>query len=191
MNFLEKMNRFEQKKLPISGLVEVRQIPIKDERGFFSRLFCKDDFLDFGFTNKISQINHTFTKEAGSIRGMHFQYPPSMETKLVICIKGSIFDVAVDIRKNSPTFLHWNAVELSAESHNSFLIPKGFAHGFQTLVKEVELIYLHDNSYNKSLESGLNPYDPSLKIEWPKKTNLISQKDSDFPYIKSINFLGI
>ena len=185
------MNRFIQKKLPISGLAEIQQYPIKDKRGFFSRLFCKDDFLEFGFTNKISQINHTLTKNSGSIRGMHFQYPPAVETKLVICIKGSIFDVAVDIRKNSPTFLQWNAVELSAESHNSFIIPKGFAHGFQTLVDEVELIYLHDNSYNKNLESGLNPHDPSLKIQWPKKTNLISCKDSNFPYIESINFLGI
>tara|TARA_Y100001968_G_C19297228_1_gene687232 strand:- start:477 stop:1034 length:558 start_codon:yes stop_codon:yes gene_type:complete len=185
------MIRFKNNNLSISGLIEIKHKPITDSRGFFSRIFCKDDFKDVGFNTQISQINHTFTRDAGSIRGMHFQYPPAMETKLVTCIKGSIFDVAVDIRRDSPSFLKWDAIELSAKSHNSLIIPKGFAHGFQTLVDEVEIIYFHDNSYDKSLESGLNPHDPFLNIEWPRKTNLISERDSNFPFIKSIKFSGI
>tara|TARA_Y100001968_G_scaffold144806_1_gene132220 strand:- start:2730 stop:3290 length:561 start_codon:yes stop_codon:yes gene_type:complete len=185
------MNRFTIKELPLKGLLEIRQTPIIDNRGFLSRLFCKDEFSEFGFKSEISQINHTHTKEAGSIRGMHFQYPPATESKLVTCLKGAVFDVAVDIRKGSPTFLEWHAIELSFDKHNALLIPKGFAHGFQTLVKDVELLYFHDHEYNNVLESGLNPHDPSIKIKWPKKTKLISEKDFNRPSLASINFGGI
>tara|TARA_Y100001968_G_scaffold322290_1_gene358103 strand:+ start:5271 stop:5828 length:558 start_codon:yes stop_codon:yes gene_type:complete len=185
------MNRFKKKPLPISGLIEIQQIPIIDNRGFFSRVFSVDEFIEFGFTNKITQINHSFTKEEGSIRGMHFQHQPVSETKFVTCLKGSVYDVAVDIREDSPTFLKWNAVILSAKLHNSIMIPKGFAHGFQTLVDDVELLYLHDNYYQKEFESGLRPNDPYLKINWPKKTKLLSERDQNFPLIDSETFSGV
>ena len=191
MNFLFKMNRFNIRKLSLSGLIEIIQLPIIDNRGFFSRIYCQDIFKELSFCKSISQINHTFTAKSGTIRGMHYQLPPATETKMITCLKGKIYDVVIDIRKNSSTFLESFSIELSSELNNSLIIPKGFAHGFQTLVNDVELLYLHDTAYNKVLESGLNPNDTNLKIKWPMKASLISERDLNHPFVESINFKGI
>ena len=123
--------RFELVNTPIEGLKVIQRKPISDERGFLSRLYCEDDFKLMGIDKRITQINQTLTKKKGAIRGMHFQLPPFSETKIVSCISGEIFDVAVDLRKGSPTFLKWHMEILSEKNQKSFLIPEGFAHGFQ------------------------------------------------------------
>jgi dTDP-4-dehydrorhamnose 3,5-epimerase len=138
----------------------------------------------------IKQINHTGTKQAGTIRGMHFQHAPHAEIKIVSCLKGKVFDVAVDLRANSPTFLQWFATELSAENHHSLYIPEGFAHGFQTLTNDCELVYLHTAEYSPNHESALNPLDPKLAITWPDLISEISARDQNHPMINS-HFKGI
>jgi dTDP-4-dehydrorhamnose 3,5-epimerase len=117
------------------------------------------------------------------VRGLHFQYPPCEETKVVSCMQGSIFDVAVDIRRSSPTFLHWHAEVLSSDNMKSLLIPEGFAHGFQTLSEDCILIYLHTASYAPEAEGGMNVKDPRLSISWPLQISGLSDRDSNCPYI--------
>ena len=127
------MNRFRIQSTPLSGLQVITRQMLGDHRGFLSRLFCADELAQAGWTKPIAQINHTYTAKKGTVRGMHFQHPPHAEMKLVSCIRGEVWDVAVDLRANSPTFLHWHAEVLSADNHKALLIPEGFAHGFQTL----------------------------------------------------------
>lgn len=182
--------RFEFIKTPLAGLLRIDRKPISDNRGFFSRLFCANEFKEIGFLNPIAQINHTLTKTKGTIRGMHFQYSPHTETKIVTCIRGEMLDVVVDIRKGSPTFLHWHAEILSATNQSSLYIPDGFAHGFQTLVHDCELIYLHSSSYSPNSEGALNAMDPMLAIQWPLTATEISERDSNHPQLDS-QFEGI
>ena len=184
------MKRFIYRKLNIKDLLEIKYFPISDERGFLSRIFCIEEINKFSTFKDIKQINRTFTKKKGAIRGLHFQYPPASETKIIICTKGEIFDVAIDIRKNSKTYLKHVSIILNSDLNNMFLIPKGFAHGFQTLTNNVELIYLHDHAYNPNLESGLNPFDPLLKINWPLENYTISQKDLTSKLINQNEFQG-
>jgi dTDP-4-dehydrorhamnose 3,5-epimerase len=131
----------------------------------------------------VKQINHTLTREAGSVRGMHYQIPPKAEAKLVTCVRGAAWDVAVDLRKDSPTFLKWHAEEISAANKLAMLIPPGFAHGFQSFTSDCELIYLHSENYDSSLERGLMPCDPILNIEWPLKISSMSKRDSNHQYL--------
>ena len=152
-----------------------------DDRGSFFRFYCENEFKKNNINVKWVQINHSINKKKGTLRGMHFQVEPYSEIKLVRCIKGSIFDVIVDLRKDSDTYLQWQAFELSPENNNAILIPKGFAHGFQTLEKNSELIYFHSEYYNKEYERGLNFDDKSLNIKWPLKKIIISDKDSSHP----------
>ena len=126
----------------------------------------------------IVQINHSRTTKVGAVRGMHFQRPPHAEMKLVRCLKGRVWDVAVDLRTDSPTFLQWHAEELSATNHRALLIPEGFAHGFQALSDGVELVYLHSAAYTKESEGGLNPKDARLSIAWPLAITELSGKDA-------------
>jgi len=126
----------------------------------------------------------------GAVRGMHFQYPPYAETKIVTCLKGEIFDVAVDIRSHSPTFLQWHSEVLSSENHRSLLIPEGFAHGFQTLTDDCEILYLVTAPYASSFEGGLHPEDPAVSVKWPCKISQISEKDSAHRYITE-SFVGV
>ena len=184
------MSRFDCFATPLSGLKVVRRRPIEDTRGFLSRFFCAEEFNEFGFSKPINQINHTFTRLKGAVRGMHYQKPPYAEIKLVSCLKGEIFDVAVDLRKNSPTFLHWHSEILSEHNQRSLLIPEGFAHGFQTLTEDCELIYLHSAPYVKEAETALNVTDPKLGIAWPISITEISERDRLHPMIK-LDFEGI
>ena len=162
---------------PIAGLKVIQRKPIEDARGYFSRFFCTEEFRLAGLNSRIAQINHSYSKTAGTVRGMHFQLPPHAESKFVSCIRGEIFDVAVDLRRNSPTFLKWHGEVLSAENQRSLLIPEGFAHGFQTLTDDCELLYLVSAVYAPTAEGGVSVQDPLLKIEWPLPISEMSDKD--------------
>lgn len=184
------MAQLEFIQTPIAGLTIVKRNPIEDARGFFSRFYCANKFAKLGFEKPIQQINHTYTVKAGAVRGMHFQYPPYAEVKMVSCLRGEVFDVAVDLRQDSPTFLQWHAEILSAANRRSFLIPEGFAHGFQSLTDDCELIYLHTVPYVKEAEGALNATDTQLNIKWPLQITEMSNRDRAHPYISS-DFKGL
>ncbi len=184
------MSRFDCFTTLLPGLKILQRKPIEDARGFLSRFFCAEESKELGFNKPISQINHTLTRQKGAVRGLHYQQPPHAEIKLVSCIKGEVFDVAVDLRKNSPTFLQWHGEVLSEHNQRSLLIPEGFAHGFQTLTEDCELIYLHSAPYIKEAEAALNVTDPKLAITWPLTITEISERDRLHPMIK-LDFEGI
>ena len=164
--------------------------PKGDNRGWFARTFCKKEFSAIGHNKEWVQLNHSFTSEIGTVRGMHFQKPPHQEIKMVRCISGSVFDVVVDIRKNSPTFLKWFGVEISASNKKMMYIPEGFAHGFQTLTENCELIYHHTEFFSPEAEAGLNVSDPLVNIEWPKAIAMLSERDKSHDFLKE-KFTGI
>ncbi|MEX0287682.1 MAG: dTDP-4-dehydrorhamnose 3,5-epimerase family protein [Flavobacteriaceae bacterium] len=184
------MKRFDIIDTELAEVKIVKRNLIGDNRGHLSRIFCRNELEQANWNEDISQINHTYTQERGTIRGLHFQHPPHAEIKMVSCLRGSIWDVVVDLRENSATFLNWCAVNLSAANLQALIIPKGFAHGFQTLEKDVELLYFHSAEYSKSAEDGLNPLDPSLDISWPLNIEQISDRDMNHKYIDS-GFSGI
>jgi dTDP-4-dehydrorhamnose 3,5-epimerase len=171
------MSRFLVHDTPLSGLKLIERKPVGDARGFLSRLFCESELAAAGWTCSIAQINHTLTRKQGAVRGMHFQRAPYAEMKLVSCLRGSVWDIAVDLRSGSPTFLKWHAAELSADNHRALLIPEGFAHGFQALSDDCELLYLHSQPYTPTYEAGFNPEDPMLAIYWPLDVAEISARD--------------
>lgn len=171
------------------GLHIIEPNSFKDERGTFGRVFCEDELKDI-FKDNIKQINHSVTKEKGTVRGLHFQYEPHAEIKMLKCIRGGILDVAVDIRKDSPTFLQHFAIELTEQNQKMIYIPKGFAHGFQALEDDTELLYLHSSVYVPSNEGGLNISDPSLKIKLQLDIKNISQRDESHPFLTD-KFKGI
>jgi len=176
-------SRFTLMPLAIPGVVAVTRRPVGDARGFFSRLFCADELAAAGWTWPIAQINHSYTAQAGTVRGMHYQHPPHAEAKLVSCLRGRVWDVAVDLRPGSPTFLQWCAQELSAENGAALLIPPACAHGFQTLSDDVELLYVHSAPYVPLADAGLNPQDPQLGLSWPLPVGIISDKDAQRPFL--------
>jgi dTDP-4-dehydrorhamnose 3,5-epimerase len=169
---------------PIPGSFEICLSPFSDERGVFSRLYCEDEFKAAGIRHPaLVQVNHSLTREKGTIRGMHFQYPPYAEVKIIRCLKGRVYDVVVDLRKNSPSFLKWHSIELSPESYNMIYIPEGCAHGFQTLEENSELLYFHTAFYNKEKEGGVCYNDPQLAIQWPLPEKGVSGKDRSYPFL--------
>ena len=182
--------RFDFQKTPLDGLFKIDRKPIKDSRGAFSRFFCIEEFKEVRFNNSIQQINHSITKQKGTVRGLHFQYPPFSETKIVSCMKGVVFDVAVDLRQHSPTFLQWHAEILSAENQSALFIPDGFAHGFQTLEDNCELLYLVSNIYSPDSEGGVHSLDSKIAINWPLEVAKMSKRDRIQPYIDKA-FKGI
>lgn len=184
------MARFDCVDAPLFGLKILQRKPIADARGFLSRFFCVEEFKEFGFNKPISQINHTLTRQKGAVRGLHYQQPPHAEIKLVSCVKGEVFDVAVDLRKGSPTFLQWHGEILSENNQRSLLIPEGFAHGFQTLTEDCELIYLHSAPYVKEAEAALNVNDSKIGIAWPLNITELSERDRLHSMIK-LDFEGI
>ena len=184
------MTRFKIIDTPISGLKIVERQKLGDARGFLSRLFCADELVSAGWHKPIAQINHAYTQKRGTVRGMHFQYPPYAEVKLVTCLQGGILDVAIDLRAGSPTFLRWQAEELSAGNRRALLIPEGFAHGFQTLADDCELLYLHSAPYAPEAEAGLNPKDPMLTLTWPLEITELSSRDAQHPML-SESFMGV
>jgi dTDP-4-dehydrorhamnose 3,5-epimerase len=184
------MSRFEFEKTHIDGLYVISPKPIKDDRGYFERFFCKEDFSDIGLDKEIVQINHSFSKGKGTIRGLHYQLSPCAETKIVRCLRGNIYDIAVDIRKDSPTFLQWFGIELSEDNGQYLYIPEGFAHGFQSLSEECEIIYLVTNNYSSDKERGLSVFDEKINIKWPIECTNISSKDENTLQINN-DFKGI
>lgn len=176
-------SRFRMSTTALPGLTVVERLRIADHRGYFSRFFCAEELAEAGFNMPIAQINHTLTLLRGAVRGLHFQHPPHAEDKLVSCLRGEVFDLAVDLRAGSPTFLQWHAEVLSADNCRSLLIPQGFAHGFQTLSDDCELIYLHTKPYVAAAEAALNARDPALAIRWPLEFTDISERDCEHPYL--------
>lgn len=161
-----------------------------DSRGFLTRLFCKNEFSRINFNEEFVQENLTLTKEKGALRGFHYQSPPFAEKKLVRCISGKVFDIVIDIRKNSHTFLKNFSLELDSEKLNMILIPEGFAHGFQTLADNCLVLYLHSNFYNAKYERGIRYNEPKINISLPLTIKEISERDNNHPYLAK-EFEGI
>ena len=182
--------RFEILDTPLAGLRALQRKPIGDSRGYLERLFCSDELQALAPGRHIAQINHTLTANRGTVRGMHFQRPPHAETKFVSCLRGEVFDIAVDLRYNSPTFLRWHAEVLSADNHKTLCIPEGFAHGFQTLTDDCEMLYFHTAAYQPGTEGGLNAQDPRLAIQWPLPVTGLSPRDAAHPLLDN-DFTGV
>lgn len=172
------MTAFDVTPTPLAGLMLVTRRRRDDARGFFSRFFCTQEMAELGWRLPVAQVNHALTRHSGAVRGLHFQHPPHAEDKFVSCLRGEVFDVAVDLRRGSPTFLKWHAEVLSADNLTSLFIPQGFAHGFQTLSDHCELIYLHSTPYAPAAEGALHVADPALAIAWPLPITDISERDA-------------
>jgi len=184
------MSHFTFQKTSMTGLHVLERSRTNDSRGFLERLFCQETLTPLFKGKIIRQINRTITRKKGTVRGLHFQYPPHGETKIVTCLKGKVWDVAVDLRKGSPTFLKSYGIELSEENQKSFLIPEGFAHGFQTLTPDCELLYFHSADYFAEAEGGVNALDPHFAINWPEPIIERSIRDVNHS-ILSVEFLGL
>lgn len=184
------MSRFAVTGTQIAGLQVFQRQPISDERGYFERLFCVDELKPILSHRSILQINHTLTARVGTVRGMHFQQSPHAEMKMISCLRGEVFDVAVDLRKDSPTFLRWHGEILSEKNHLSLCIPEGFAHGFQTLKENSELVYFHTSAYEPNAEAGLNALDPRVGILWPMPIAERSARDQHYAMLTS-SFSGL
>lgn len=182
--------RFGLHPTPIAGAFVVERRPLGDERGFLERLFCVEELAAAGFATPPVQINRTLTRRAGTVRGLHFQMPPHAEIKLVACLRGRVFDVVVDLRRGSPTFLAWHAEILDATAHRSLVIPRGCAHGLQTLAADCEMLYLHDDAYAPTAEAGIHPADPRLAIPWPAPIEAMSDRDRSLPRLAD-DFEGV
>jgi dTDP-4-dehydrorhamnose 3,5-epimerase len=178
------MSRFEVTATPLSGVMRVRRLPLRDERGSLTRMFCARELAAAGWDDPVEQVNLTQTRARGTVRGLHWQRPPHAEVKLVSCLRGEIWDVAVDLRRGSPTFLRWHAEILSGENDAALLIPRGVAHGFQALSDDVEMLYCHSAPHVPEAEAGFRPLDPRLAIAWPlQPITLMSPRDAAHPPI--------
>ena len=183
-------NRLDILLTPMPGLHVMQRKPIGDSRGYFERLFCTEEMSHLLRERRIEQINHSVTTTRGAVRGLHFQFPPHAETKIVMCLQGKVFDVAVDLRRGSPSFLGWHAEVLSGGNHRALFIPEGFAHGFQVLSDRCEMLYLHTAPYRPDAEGGIDALDPTLNIRWPLPVTERSARDVGLPRIRR-DFEGI
>jgi len=174
----------------IPGLMIMENELHTDNRGAFSRLFCNESLKEHLGSSQIVQINHSITYTAGTVRGLHYQKPPHAEIKMVRCQKGKVWDIAVDLRSGSPTFLKWHAEELSSDNRRMMIIPEGCAHGFQTLEENSELLYLHTAPYTPSAEAGIQANDPLLAISWPLPIQDLSDRDRSHPLLTA-SFTGL
>jgi len=174
----------------LAGVVQVRRQAHADARGVFTRIFCADELAGVGWTGPVAQINHSVNTARGTVRGLHYQLAPWAEMKLVSCIRGQVWDVAVDLRRDSPTFLHWHAQELSAQFGVALLIPQGCAHGFQALSDDAEIVYCHSMPYAPQAQGGAHPCDSRLAIAWPLPVQRLSQRDADWPAMAA-DFTGV
>jgi dTDP-4-dehydrorhamnose 3,5-epimerase len=184
------VNRLTITHLPLAGLKRIERQRIGDARGSLARLFCAEELGEAGWRKPVAQINHSVTVRRGTVRGLHFQAPPFAEMKLVSCLRGEVWDVAVDIRAGSKTFLHWHAETLSVENGYALLIPHCFAHGFQALSDDAELLYCHSAPYNAAAEGALNAKDPRLAITWPIEITALSPRDTQHPMLTDA-FAGV
>lgn len=177
-------------KIPLDGAAVIDSEPFIDHRGAFARFFCEEELGEIIGERRIVNVNFSRTNQKGAIRGLHFQYPPKAEMKLVRCIRGAVYDVIVDIRRDSPTYLQWFGIELSGENMKMLCVPEGFAHGFQVLEDFSEMLYLHTEFYSREHEGGLRYSDPLLVIEWPLEATDISERDRYHPLL-SEGFQGV
>tara|TARA_B100000035_G_scaffold295833_1_gene287283 strand:- start:517 stop:1044 length:528 start_codon:yes stop_codon:yes gene_type:complete len=172
------------KKTPLDGVFIIKPSPNIDDRGFFQRVFCKKVFKEKKIENSILQINNSYNKKKGTTRGLHYQSGSSAECKMLRCIKGSLVNIVVDIRKESKNYLKSTLIYLNADNRHMSYIPRGFANGLQTLEDDTELIYFTTNYYNPEKEKGLSIQDPKLKIKLPLPIKVISTKDKNWPFLK-------
>ncbi|HMA65003.1 MAG TPA: dTDP-4-dehydrorhamnose 3,5-epimerase family protein [Chitinispirillaceae bacterium] len=184
------MSRFKICSTSIEGLQILERQPIGDSRGYFERVFCETDLKDLLNGRHILQINQSFTISKGAVRGLHFQSAPHAEMKILSCLRGEVWDVAVDLRAGSKTFLKWHAEILSENNHRALLIPEGFAHGFQTITDNCTMLYLHTAAYCQTAEGGLHTQDPHIRISWPLPIAEISRRDASHPLITD-DFKGL
>jgi len=168
---------------PLKGAWVIDLEPRGDERGYFARAFCRKEFEAHGIDPAVVQSNVSFSKHAGTLRGMHFQKAPAEETKLVRCLTGALLDVIIDNRPDSPTFRQHFAVELTPENKRMLFVPRGFAHGFQTLKDDTEMLYMVSEYYTPEAEAGLRHDDPAFGIDWPLPVSVISDKDAAWPLV--------
>lgn len=173
----------------IAGVKIVESAPRGDNRGSFTRFYCEKDLASLLGDRHIVQVNHSKTSKAGSIRGLHFQKAPHAETKFIRCLKGRVWDVALDLRAGSPTFLKYHAVELTPASNHMFVIPEGCAHGFQALEDDSEMLYLHTAFYEPASEGGVSYADERVNIAWPLPPADLSERDKAYPPLDA-NFKG-
>jgi len=186
------VTNFLVKNTLIEGVKLGQMRPKTDERGYFERVYCRKEYEELaGRPLEIKQINRSMSKVKGTTRGLHFQWPPRAETKIVSCPAGRLFDVAVDLRVGSPTYLQYFSAELTAENKKFLIIPEGFGHGFQTLEPNTEILYLVTEEFSVQHDDGINPIDPAVSVEWPLKIALLSKKDTDRKYISDRGFTGI
>ena len=176
-----EMTRLQIESTPISGLLVVSHTWVSDERGSLGRLYDFDSLQQVLADREIKQVNRTRTRLAATVRGLHLQLPPNEEVKIVTCLNGRVFDVAVDLRDSSPTFLQWFGLELTETNQKSLLIPPGCAHGVQTLEMDCEVLYFHTSSFAPESESGLHPLSPLIDIKWPLPVSTLSRRDLTAP----------
>jgi len=174
---------FNETKLSGAFVIEIKRL--EDERGFFARAFCQNEFEEHGLKPVIAQANLAFNHRKGTLRGMHFQYPPAAETKLVRCTRGAILDIIVDLRPESPTYLEHISVELSEENHAALYVPERFAHGYQVLRDNTETSYQVGEFYTPAAEGGLMDDYPPLGLDWPLPVAVVSKKDQEFELLKT------
>jgi dTDP-4-dehydrorhamnose 3,5-epimerase len=175
---------FSETKLSGAFVIDLERR--EDERGFFARAFCQHEFEEHGLKPVIAQANIGFNRKRGCVRGMHFQYPPAAETKVVRCTRGGVLDIIVDLRPESPTFLEHVEVELTADNHRAIYIPERFAHGYQTLADETETSYQVGEFYTPGVEGGLRYDDPALGLSWPLPVSVISEKDAGWALFSEV-----
>ena len=174
----------------LAGVVQIQRRAHADARGSFSRLFCAEELATVGWSGPVAQVNHSVNTTRGTVRGLHYQRAPWAEQKLVSCVRGRVWDVAVDLRRDSPTFLLWHAQELSAQSGDALLIPEGCAHGYQALSDDAEIVYCHSSSFAPQAQAGAHPCDPRLAIVWPLPVERMSQRDAEWPMLAA-EFAGV
>ncbi len=184
-------SRFSFEETPLHGVWQVNRKPIRDQRGSFARFYCAEEFGSIGLERPPIQMNHSRSGECGTVRGMHFQYAPHAESKIITCMQGCVFDVALDLRVDSPTFLKWFGVTLEAATQNGLVIPPGVAHGFQALTDAAEVFYLVTAAYSPDHEDGINPFDPAAGIAWPLAVTEVSPRDSQRPFLSASRFGGL
>lgn len=184
------MGKLSVRALKIAGAFEVTSDVFKDARGAFGRLFCADELRDVLGGRNVVQVNHSVTNEVGALRGIHYQQAPKLEMKLVRCLKGRVFDVVVDLRAGSSTFLEWDAIELSPDKANMMVVPEGCGHGFQVLEAGSELLYMHTGFYATECEGGVSFDDPKVAIEWPLVVRDLSVRDQGHPLLGD-DFTGL
>lgn len=172
--------------LHLSGAYQLDLEKHGDNRGFFARYYCKDEFEEMGLVSTWIQMNISVSCQKGTLRGLHFQRPPVAEAKVVRCLRGGIWDVIVDLRKGSNTFGKWAGVELNEENRSMIYVPKGFAHGFQTLTHNAELLYMHSEPHRQECEGGVNLTDDTLAIQWPLDPTEVSERDLGLPNLPEV-----